>query len=242
MLKTLYDAIRKDAAPQELTINGRKYTTAGIQPVKSPSPERIEVTTLTGLVDYLKANVDKLELERLFCHVERPSRVSIFSCLEGDFAQRHYYIMAKAQTRTMQFNDFLDGEVFNIWLQAGFVDTPLSVDGELKPTDKGLVLKYVGNVKESSVKNTGDDGVSQELVLKTGITGREGVVMPNPVLLRPYRTFNEVEQPASLFVFRAQPGPKFALIEADNGAWESVAMQNIKEFMQREVPGLHVIA
>ncbi|MDR2054492.1 MAG: hypothetical protein LBQ10_01270 [Desulfovibrio sp.] len=62
------------------------------------------------------------------------------------------------------------------------------------------------------------------------------------MMLRPYRTFNEVEQPVSPFVFRAQEGPRFALIEADNGAWESVAMKSIKEFMEYEVPGLHVIA
>jgi len=68
------------------------------------------------------------------------------------------------------------------------------------------------------------------------------VTLPNPAVLRPYRTFNEITQPAGSFVFRARTGPEFALFEADNGAWESEAMKSIKEFMEFEVPGLHVIA
>lgn len=242
MLKALYNAIRDDAPAREITLSGRTYTTKAVCPVTSPTPEAIEVTTLTGLVDYLKTNIDGLELSKLLCHVINPARVAIYSPLCGDFQQRLRFIQAEAQTRTMSFNRFMDGESFNIWLQSCFVDTPITVDGELRATDKGLVLKYVGNVRDEIVKTTGDDGISQEITIKTGVASVGSVILPNPVVLRPYRTFNEVEQPASAFVFRAQEGPKFALIEADNGAWESQAMKNIKEFLEFEVPGLNVIA
>lgn len=80
------------------------------------------------------------------------------------------------------------------------------------------------------------------MAIKTGIANIEDVVLPNPVTLRPYRTFNEVEQPASSFVFRAKDGPMFALFEADNGAWRGQAMQNIKAYLERAVPDLKVIA
>lgn len=238
----LYRAIRSDTPATEITLEGRQYVTRKVDPVYDPTPSLFTVRTLTGLVDYLKANVDKLPVESLICHVESPLEVTVFSALHGSFKQRSTYIKAEAQTRGMSFNKFLDGESFNIWLQSCFVDTPLTVDGELKPTDKGLILKYVGNVREDAVKTTGDDGVSQEITVKSGIAAVKNVVLPNPVTLRPYRTFNEVEQPASSFVFRAQEGPKFALIEADNGAWESAAMKSIKYFMEFEVEGLNVIA
>ena len=39
-----------------------------------------------------------------------------------------------------------------------------------------------------------------------------------------------------------QDGPRFALFEADNGAWENEAMKNIKHFLEFEIPELHVIA
>ena len=87
-----------------------------------------------------------------------------------------------------------------------------------------------------------DDGVTQAVTVKKGIAAVENVTLPNPVTLRPYRTFTEVEQPASQFVFRAAEGPEFMLVEADGGAWKHEAMQNIKKFMEFEVPGLAVIA
>lgn len=37
-------------------------------------------------------------------------------------------------------------------------------------------------------------------------------------------------------------GVKFALVEADGGAWKGEAMKNIKAFMKENVPGLNVIA
>ena len=70
--------------------------------------------------------------------------------------------------------------------------------------------------------------------------------LPNPVLLRPYRTFTEVEQPASQFIFRAKAngdeGITYKLTEADGGAWKSEAMKNVQEYLRQNVKGLQVIA
>ena len=241
-LVELYRDIRKDANPVVGGIEGRNYTTIDVKAVLDPQPSCLTVRTLTGLVDFLKTNVDKLPVETLLCHVESPRQVTVHSAVHGAFKQRNAYIRAKVETEGFPFERFLDAERFNIKLQACFADAPTMVDGELKPTDRGLMLRYIGNVRESVVKNTGDDGVTQELTVRSGIATVEDVKLPNPVVLRPYRTFNEVEQPASAFVFRAQEGPRFALFEADNGAWESEAMKSIKDFMEFEVSGLHVIA
>ena len=193
MLKSLYEAIRSDATPKEITLCGRTYTTGEVYSVENPTPVALEVSTLTALVDYLKSNVDVHDIAQLICHVESPTRVSIRSRLEGGFLVRLTFISATARTRRMEFNAFKDSETFNIWIQSCFVDTPITADGgELKPTDKGLVLAYVGNVKSELVQGTSDDGVSQEVTVKSGIASVKKVVLPNPVTLRPYRTFNEV--------------------------------------------------
>lgn len=64
--------------------------------------------------------------------------------------------------------------------------------------------------------------------------------IPNPVHLKPYRTFLEVDQPASDFIFRMRDnhGVDCAIFEADGGAWEMEAMQNIKSYLQKELLGL----
>lgn len=92
-------------------------------------------------------------------------------------------------------------------------------------------MKVIGNIKEENVRNTGDNGFSQAVTMQTGITSVDDVIVPNPVKLAPYRTFLEVEQPTSEFVFRMKDGPRAALFEADGGVWRNVAIHNIKNYL-----------
>lgn len=238
MLQALYNAIRKDAEPTEIIIKGRSYATGHVTPITYPAPKVIQVTTLTALVDYLKSNIDELDMSKLLCHVESPGCVGIYSNMLGDFCDRSCYIRAELTQLQIPFNKFLNGEAFNILLQSCFVE----YEDELRATDRGLVLAYAANVREVQEGITLDDGVTQAVTVKKGVANVEKVVMPTPVTLRPFRTFTEVEQPASSFVFRAKEGPEFMLVEADGGAWRSEAMKNIKEYMENAVSGLGVIA
>lgn len=203
-----------------------------------PTPKALKVTTLTGLVDYIKTNVDKHELPNLLCHVESPSLVSVVSPLTTEFCQRKYYIRAELEQLKLKLNTFLPGEASNILLQSCFLESEHPVKG----IDRWLVLAYSANVTESMEGKTLDDGITQQVTVRKGIANKSVETLPNPVTLRPYRTFVEVEQPASKFVFRAQEGPHFALIEADGGAWKGEAMRNVKAWLETSVGGLNFIA
>ncbi|WP_270229538.1 hypothetical protein, partial [Desulfovibrio legallii] len=233
-------AIRGDAAPAVIEIKGRNYTSKNVVPVSTPTPAKLTVSTLTGLVDYIKSNVDELNVSSLLCHVESPSKVTLNSNLLGDFADRAVFLAAELHQLQIPLNKYLDAEAFNILLQSCFVEP----EDPMKATDRGIVLKYAANVKTMVEGVMADDGVAQAVTVKKGIASVENVVMPNPVTLRPYRTFVEVEQPASKFVFRARDddGMEFMLVEADGGAWRGEAMKNIKEYLEAAVPGLNVIA
>ncbi|MBD5647955.1 MAG: hypothetical protein HDQ89_10245 [Desulfovibrio sp.] len=241
MLESLYNAIRKDAAPTLLKVGGRDYADRSLYPVQTPCPEPLTVSTLTALADYLNTNVDELERGKLICHVESPEKVSIRSALLGNFADRACYIYARLDSLKIPFEEWLPAEKFNIALQACFAEP----EG-LTATDKGLVLKYISNVTATVEAGVSDDGITQAVAVKTGISSKAVKALPNPVTLRPYRTFTEVEQPASSFVFRCRKdgddGVLFMLAEADGGAWRAEAMKNIKAFMEQAVPGLNVIA
>ncbi len=241
MLKALYQAIRGDAAPVIVNVNDRPYSDKQLLPVHTPAPATLQVRTLTALVDYVTANVDNLAAEKLFLHVESPGSVSLQSALLGDFDDRKVYIRAKLDQLTLPINEWLDAEAFTIALQACF-DEP--EDPNLDPTDKRLVLKYISSVSAVVETGTADDGITQAVSVKTGIASKAVSVLPNPVMLCPFRTFTEVEQPPSRFIFRCRQkeGMQFLLTEADGGAWRAEAMKNIKEFMEKAVPGLNVIA
>lgn len=65
----------------------------------------------------------------------------------------------------------------------------------MQGNDRDLILKFAGTVENGTIAQYGDDGVTQKATVKTGIASKGDAIVPNPVRLRPYRTFIEVEQP-----------------------------------------------
>ena len=98
-----------------------------------------------------------------------------------------------------------------------------------------------------SVRETKDDGVAQEVSTSRGVHVLSASRVPNPVFLKPFRTFLEVEQPESGFVLRMKPGgpgqekPQIALFECDGGRWEVQAVESIAAWLTEQVPGVAVI-
>ena len=206
------------------------FTKASLSRVKEAKASVLTVSTLTGLVDYIKSDLDKLP-EKLLIQVISPREVALYSPLNAD-REREQYISAEAiLPDNVVYDRFIGTEQFNIMLQSAFVDVGT----------KSALLKYTGLIQDEAVKTTGDDGVSQQVTVKTGVASVGQAIVPNPVELAPYRTFPEVEQPISKFIFRMQEGPRAALYEADGGAWRNKAILSIKEYLQEELKELENI-
>lgn len=183
----------------------------------------LEINTLTGLVDYVKANLDRPDAS-LFLQVKDEETVFLkgLLCEEGE---REELVFAYAIVPRFSYGVFLEAEDLIISLQSNFT----------KKGDRDLLLKVIGNIKEENVRNTGDDGFSQAVTMKTGITSVDNVKVPNPVTLAPYRTFLEVEQPESDFIFRMKDGPRGAIFEADGGMWRNKAITNVRDYLAAEL-------
>ena len=206
------------------------FTKASLSRVKEAKASVLTVSTLTGLVDYIKSDLDKLP-EKLLIQVISPREVALYSPLNAD-REREQYISAEAiLPDNVVYDRFIGTEQFNIMLQSAFVDVGT----------KSALLKYTGLIQDEAVKTIGDDGVSQQVTVKTGVASVGQAIVPNPVELAPYRTFPEVEQPISKFIFRMQEGPRAALYEADGGAWRDKAILSIKEYLQEELKELENI-
>jgi hypothetical protein len=203
-------------------LNGQTYSTNKMHLIADPIAEKLNVRSLAGLVEYLKSNFDTED--KIMVHVESPTEVSAFLELNSD-RNRDYLMKASAMIPQFRFEEWYDPETFNIKLQSVFV----------KNEDRDVILQVVGNIREEDVKTFGDNGVSQSVTAKVGVATVGQVEVPNPVLLAPYRTFVEVDQPESNFVFRMKNGPKCALFEADGGAWKLEAMRNIQKYLEDEL-------
>lgn len=221
------------APAQQIELEGRPYTSAKVFPVETPVPLVVSLHTLTAIVDYLKENPDGLELDHLLIHVVSPKEVRVLSRLSGPFEDRAVYLAAVYTQPEFEFGRYYDIESFVIALQSQFVQSELI----------SSILQLIGTITDDLIKVYADDGVTQEVTAKNGIGRVENRAVPNPVLLCPYRTFAEIEQPEGRFVLRMKSGsgtstgrPAVALFEADGGVWELSAIHAIRDWLRERTP------
>lgn len=222
-----FNAIQAGAKVETVEIDGTTYTTKPVHDPRAKEPEQsaLAVATLTGLVEYVAAH----EPEDVVAHVVAFDRVDLVSRPFGRFHQRHGLAVAKAAwPEGLKFGQYADVESFVVQLQALYEQT--------ETRDK--VLAVVGNIRDEAIQQTEDDGATQTVTIKTGIARVGTATVPNPVLLQPYRTFREIEQPESRFVLRLRSGtpPSCALFEADGGAWKLEAVARIKAWLAETMP------
>ena len=224
--------------PAVMTIEGRErlalpqgWTDAT---PKQSTTQALQVGTLTGLVDYLKSNVDGLELDKLLVHVRDHGTVELRAKIEPEAAQfrRQTYLVASTEMVGGKsfFGQYLDAESFFIWLQSGFVAT--------SQRDELLIL--IASIRDSRVSETVDDGVSQKVNVAQGVIFVGQKAVPNPVTLAPFRTFREVDQPASSFVLRLRSGkegerPAISLWESDGGVWKLEAVTRVAAHLRQRL-------
>ena len=228
MIKKAIEYIVGLSVPTVQEIGGQQYSDKPLHRIKhNPSAKPITLTTLSSLVEYLHEQVDPVKTAKTVIHVQSPVRVCVYSQLDEE-RERECLVEVNAQLPGIPFDQFIGHESFCIGLQSKFVDGA--------DTDKALLLKFAGTVEAGSVAEYGDDGVSQKATVKTGLASKGDALVPSRVLLRPYRTFVEVEQPPSEFIFRMNQdrsgAVQGALFEADGGVWKHYAMAAIKAYIE----------
>ena len=216
-------------------VEGKSYSTKQLHPIKETFPAAMELNFLDSLVTYIKENTDCLRPDYdLIIEIESPTKLALHTEMGGDFNQRFTPIRCTAPVNPFPWDKFIDPDNFIIMAQSRFVETE----------DLAKVRQIVGNVKTEEVLNFSDDGISQQVTAKSGIARVENVAVPPRVKLAPYRTFIEIDQPESEFVFRARKAdglPNFALFEADGGAWRIEAMKRIKAYLEEQLEGINVV-
>lgn len=229
MIRAALEYINGLKEPTIKEIDGNTYSDKPLERISYiPYAGAIEMKTLSSFVEYIKANIDEMS-DKMIVHVVSPTEVRLYSALDMD-RKREYLVKVNAELPNFRFGNFIDHESFVIALQSKFVSN----------ADRDLVLKFAGTVEDGTVAEYGDDGVTQKATVKTGVASKADAVVPNPVNLIPYRTFLEVQQPASDFIFRMKSscGVQCAIFEADGGAWKNEAMNNIKEYLKNELADL----
>lgn len=214
----------RNEKPEVLEICGKTYCTKNMTRYdKLPKADPIDANSLTALVDYIHSCYQEFPERRLIIHVQSPTSVVLMSSLDKE-REREVLFRCRATVSNFVFDKKYDQESFIINLQANFIENE----------DLRLIQSVAGNVEAKTTASYGDDGITQKATVSRGIASKEDIIVPNPCVLIPYRTFQEVGQPASTFVFRIhdEGTPYFRLIGADNDMWKCEAIANIKGYLQ----------
>lgn len=233
-------SLRDDATVKE--VGGVNYSVRDLKPVFfEPRPDPVEVLTLTGLSDYIEKNVDELKRPELMLHVVNPKTVKLVSKICGVDRQRDTFAEANVDEELEEypFGKFMPTEEFVIRLRSMYSPSP----------DLERVIAYTSNLFSGTNVVTEDDGITQTATVKVGVTGalKKNEQAPVIVNLKPFRTFRELDQVESEFLFRVRvdgegKAPVCALFEADGGRWRNFAVMAIRDWLAEKVKDIAIIA
>ena len=229
------EAIQAGVTQRSVLIDGVLYSTHKLHDLRKPEPSTtpLNVAGLTGIVEYIQTHEIELrdpapESDLISApgpyviHVADFNSVELISHQYGYFEQRDTFAKAVAP--------WPPGLKFGVWVESEiFVIQLMSLFGVTDARDQ--MIRLLASITSEAVATHDDDSVVQTVTIKRGVRLKETGVIPNPVLLQPFRTFREIEQPESLFVFRARTGdtmPECALYEADGTSWKLTAVDRIQ--------------
>jgi hypothetical protein len=225
-------------------VDGITYSAQNLNPViYEPEADAIEIHSLRGFCDYINSNFDRANVkESCLVIVDGIKQVRLVSRLSEKKREREVLIGTKIDDalETFPFGDFMSQEEFAIRFRSSFV--------QKKGDDTEYILRYASKLSGGTTVELEDDGVTQNVGVKAGVSGAlvEKKDMKPIVKLSPFRTFREIEQPESEFLFRVRIDsnnvPKLALFEADGGAWRSSAMSEIAEYISSMCSDVKIIA
>lgn len=136
-----------------------------------------------------------------------------------------------------------------VYYEAKATDVPGFRDG-FREQDKAIIelrsrfapgegvdylLDLLSRISKDSNVATTDNGVSQTVEARKGIALKVVEPLKPRVPLRPFRTFQEVEQPESEFLLRMDEAGNIGLFEADGGMWKLKARQTVKAFLEEQL-------
>ena len=206
--------------------------------------ETLCVHTLTGFMDYIITNIDALQLKvkdhtNTIIVIKNHKEVSLFGIMSKENKFRQEYVRA---TLLNDFDSFKFGQYYDV---ENFIINMRSLFKRDVELDR--IISYVSRLTANNTIETKDDGISQSAVMNKGISGalKDKETAPSIIDLVPWRTFREVDQPVSTFIFRIKQTngvPTCALFEADGGCWRLNAIEGIKKYLQKNSIVIPIIA
>lgn len=224
MLAKFVEKIAEMRKTETFNINGDTYSTDNLHRI-APHVDRPDTFTVSGLDSICK--LIREEHDNYDCpmivSVDDYRSVSVHTALLHDLSRDKLY---RAVADVPGFREgYYGAEEMIIKLRSLFHPSD----------DVNYLLDILGRIDIENGVTTTDNGVSQTVTAKQGVSLKENVMLRPRVELKPFRTFLEVAQPESEFILRVNDKGNIGLFEADGGVWKLEAKRNIAAYFEKEL-------
>ncbi|SRR5260370_442113 len=247
MLKEFVDRILALGEPSFHSIGELEYSDKELKLIKPPQVGSVDCSTLQGLVDLRDGELDDAKAKGdLLVHITSPTTVELISRESDTHGRRRLWAKAVyPECKSFSFANWLDPESFIIQAQQHFQRVKVETDDGSFSKDLDYVLKVASKISAEYAADNEDDGFAQRVVVRQGVALKTDTVLQPMVNLALYRTFAEIDQVLSTFVFRSRVDggtAKLALFEGDGGRWKINAVAAIKAWLKPKFGEVPVIS
>lgn len=123
-------------------------------------------------------------------------------------------------------------------VKLGFEEAQIALRTRFQETKDTLyAMKLLSDISCGAKVVYNDNGIATTVTTQKGVALQTNEQIRPIVSLKPYRTFQEVEQPESIFLLRVnERGISFT--EADGGMWKLKAREIVKAFLEERLASL----
>lgn len=227
MLKEAIEKIEEMSSPLVYTEDDHSYVlyadhTEELRPAID-SPETVRLNSLDALVQLVKKEQQD---RQIFVSVTGHDEVDVYDSPSEDTRwKRNVLYNARA----------VDIPGWEPEVQMGFDQAAVALMTRFQDGgDREYTLQLLSQITTGAKVTYTDNGVASTIVTQKGAALAQNTTIKPLVKLRPYRTFQEIEQPEGIFLIRiSERGITFR--EADGGMWKLTARNTAKAWLQEQL-------
>ena len=226
MLKEFIEHIQKTTQTQILTVGESTFAVTSDGSAKEiiPTiyhPDTLPLHSLDALVKMVKTEASQMDAP-LYITIPDHMTVRCFGQpdAETQYFRQVYYEAKATDVPGWDSRQELGFEEAQIAMRTRFQETP----------DTAYLQKLLSEITCGAKVTMNDNGIATSVVTQKGVALQSNEAIRPIVKLRPYRTFQEVDQPESPFLIRINER-RILFIEADGGMWKLKARETVKEFL-----------
>ena len=229
MLRAFIQHIQETTRPQIVQVEGETFSVSAQESCQLrpelDCPDTLPLQSLDALVRLVQTEAGVLAGEGEPLYITVPDHLTVRCFGRPDYGMRcHRQVWY--ETRAVDVPGW--GEKVSL----GFEEAQIALRTRFQETaDTPYVQKLLSEISCGAKIVYNDNGIATTITTQKGVALQSNECIRPIVTLRPYRTFQEVEQPESIFLIRVSDrGISFT--EADGGMWKLRARETVKAWLE----------